>query len=100
MQKMNKRREAIPHVLLMCTKKHRSSYCYKQNTRLNGHGVSSELAKFVDDGRLFKLAKTQSDCEELRMGISALGAWAPKRKMKFSAGKCCKVMYIGAKSSF
>ncbi|CAM5147952.1 unnamed protein product [Eretmochelys imbricata] len=57
-------------------------------------GVNSEVAKFADDTKLLKIAKTQADYEELQKDLSKLGDWATKWQMKFIVDKC-KVMHIG-----
>ena len=59
-------------------------------------GVSSEVARFADDTKLFKVVKTQRDCEELQRDLSKLGEWASKWQMQFNVSKC-KVMHVGAK---
>ena len=33
-------------------------------------GISSEVAKFADDTKLFRVAKTRRDCEELQKDLS------------------------------
>ena len=60
-------------------------------------GISSEVAKFADDTKLFRVVKTKRDCEELQKDLSKLGEWAEKWQMRFNVKKC-KVMHIGAKN--
>ena len=60
-------------------------------------GLSSEVAKFADDTKLFRVVKTRRDCEELQKDLSKLEEWAAKWQMRFNVGKC-KVMHIGAKN--
>ena len=59
-------------------------------------GVNSEVAKFADDTKLFKVDTTQRDCEELQRDLSKLGEWASKWQIRFNVSKC-KVMHLGAK---
>ena len=59
-------------------------------------GISSEVAKFADDTKLFQVVKTRRDCEELRKNLSKLGEWVAKWQMHFNIRKC-KVMHIGVK---
>ena len=40
-------------------------------------GISSEVARFADDMKLFPVVKTRRDCEELQ-DFSKLGEWAAK----------------------
>ena len=60
-------------------------------------GISSEVAKFADDMKLFWVVKTRRDCEELQKDLSKLGEWVAKWQMHFNIRKC-KVMHIGAKN--
>ena len=60
-------------------------------------GVSREVAKFANDTKLFKVVRTQRDCEELQRDLYKLGEWEPKWQMWFSVSKC-KVMHVGAKN--
>ncbi|CAM5159894.1 unnamed protein product [Natator depressus] len=57
-------------------------------------GVNSEVAKFADDTKLFKIVKTKADCEELQKDLTKLSDWATKWQMKFNVDKC-KVTHIG-----
>ena len=36
-------------------------------------GISSEVARFADDTKLFWVVKTRRDCEELQKDLSKLG---------------------------
>ena len=58
-------------------------------------GISSEVAKFADDTKLFWEVKTGRDWEELQKDLSKLGEWAAKWQMHFNIRKC-KVMHTGA----
>ncbi|CAM5084504.1 unnamed protein product, partial [Eretmochelys imbricata] len=60
-------------------------------------GVNSEVEKFADDTKLFKIVKTKADCEELQKDLTKLSDWATKWQMKFNMDKC-KVMHIGKNS--
>ena len=44
-------------------------------------GVSSEVAKFANDTKLFKAVKTKRDCEEHQSDLSKLGEWGSKWQM-------------------
>uniref|UniRef100_K7F0M2 Reverse transcriptase domain-containing protein n=1 Tax=Pelodiscus sinensis TaxID=13735 RepID=K7F0M2_PELSI len=57
-------------------------------------GVSSEVVKFADDTKLFRIVKTEADCEGLQEDLTKLSDWATKWQMKFNVDKC-KVMHIG-----
>uniref|UniRef100_K7F0Y4 Reverse transcriptase domain-containing protein n=1 Tax=Pelodiscus sinensis TaxID=13735 RepID=K7F0Y4_PELSI len=57
-------------------------------------GVSSEAVKFADDTKLFRIVKTEADCEGLQEDLTKLSDWATKWQMKFNVHKC-KVMHIG-----
>uniref|UniRef100_K7F105 Reverse transcriptase domain-containing protein n=1 Tax=Pelodiscus sinensis TaxID=13735 RepID=K7F105_PELSI len=57
-------------------------------------GVSSEVVKFADDTKLFRIVKTEADCEGLQEDLTKLSEWATKWQMKFNVDKC-KVMHIG-----
>ena len=59
-------------------------------------GISSEVAKFADDRKLFWGVKTRRDCEEFQKDVSKLREWVVKWQMCFNTRKC-KVMHIGAK---
>ncbi|CAM5106410.1 unnamed protein product [Eretmochelys imbricata] len=57
-------------------------------------GINSEVAKFADDTKLFKIVKTKADCEELQKALTKLTDWATKWQMKLNVDKC-KVMHTG-----
>ena len=57
-------------------------------------GITSEVIKFADDTKLFKVVKTQEDCGKLQEDLDKLEDWASKWQMKFNVDKC-KVMHLG-----
>uniref|UniRef100_K7F1Z4 Reverse transcriptase domain-containing protein n=1 Tax=Pelodiscus sinensis TaxID=13735 RepID=K7F1Z4_PELSI len=57
-------------------------------------GVSSEVVKFADDTKLFRIVKPEADCEGLQEDLTKLSDWATKWQMKCNVDKC-KVMHIG-----
>ena len=60
-------------------------------------GLSSEVAKFADDTKLFRVVKAREDCEALQRDLSRLEEWASMWQMRFNVAKC-KVMHIGTKN--
>ncbi|CAM4590472.1 unnamed protein product [Lepidochelys kempii] len=55
-------------------------------------GVNSEVAKFADGTKLFKIVMSKADCKELQKDLTKLDDWATKWKMKLNVYKC-KVMH-------
>lgn len=50
--------------------------------------VTSEVAKFTADNKLFKVVKMKADYEELQKDLRKLNEWPIKWQMKFSIDKC------------
>lgn len=57
-------------------------------------GISSKMAKFANDIRLFRMVKAKVDCEELQKFVIKLSKWATKGQMKFNVDKH-EVMHMG-----
>uniref|UniRef100_K7GG65 Reverse transcriptase domain-containing protein n=1 Tax=Pelodiscus sinensis TaxID=13735 RepID=K7GG65_PELSI len=57
-------------------------------------GVSSEVVKFADDTKLFRIVKTEADCEGLQEDLTKLSDWATEWQMNFNVDKC-KLMHNG-----
>lgn len=49
-------------------------------------GMSSEVVRFSDDLKLFRVVKTRADCEALHK-VSMLWEWAIKWQVMFSVGR-------------
>ncbi|XP_030051022.1 uncharacterized protein LOC115464802, partial [Microcaecilia unicolor] len=60
-------------------------------------GITSEVIKFADDTKLFRVVKSQEECERLQEDLARLGEWACKWQMKFNVDKC-KVMHVGKRN--
>lgn len=61
-------------------------------------GLSSEVEKCANETQLFRVVKTQADCEEFQKDHSMLGEWATKQEMKLSISQG-EGTHIGGKMS-
>ncbi|CAM5151637.1 unnamed protein product [Natator depressus] len=57
-------------------------------------GLNSEVAKFADNTKLFKIVKSKADREGLQRDLTKVGDWATQWQMIFNIDKC-KVIHIG-----
>ena len=57
-------------------------------------GLASEVQKFADDTKLYKVVRSTEEQAELQRDLWTLEEWAAKWRMSFNADKC-KVLHLG-----
>jgi len=61
------------------------------------NAIFSNVLKFADDTKVYKVVGNQFDGAQLQSDLDSLGDWAVKWQMKFNVEKC-KVVHYGKRS--
>lgn len=62
--------------------------------------VTSEVAKFTADNKLFEVVKMKADYEELQKDLRKLNEWPIKWQMKFRIDKCQAIRMGMSRTTF